>query len=644
MKRLGLIVCILAVLMPSLMAAEEVSLIEISKKVADKGMTYVDLGDYKGSVYLQGLTELALASGDEQIVAKVEKALSGYVSGERKGRGNFTSYIYGGTSVAELHYRGYEAYAALATEAADRMWKEQKRNADGHMVPAWDYIDEKNPVFVDVLLAVTPLFLYEGLKENRQEYVDYAVWSLIDVLNVLADKETGLYHQARAVKALGKDEISMDCWSRGNGWASLAYAALLHDLPASHPQYGTVCNMARKFFKAVAKYQDADGLWHQEMTMHDSFVESSGSALLLYGLGAAIEEGILPRSYVKTFEKGLSGLLTYISERGDVGNVCWSCLAEGDCSKQAYASHIHYANEAHGFGTVLLALSQALRLGIGSLETELGCNIKAPACHVRLISERREDIAWENDMCSFRIYSRVVKDKVSSGVDYWAKKVHYPTFENWYALNAQKQPYHIDRGEGCDFYAVGRKRGLGGSGVVDNGALVCPEPYADYRIYKDGPEELEFEIFYQPYRTGDDVIYHKKRIRMLLGTCFYQVTETVESESGRPVMLGAGLTDFGKAEVTESVDRGLIALQELIDEEHGQMGCAVFVDPSRVKEIIEIDGDRLLVIPMQSGDTVTYYVGAGWEKDVRWTVFEKKWPKTVSRQSWVSLEDFYNRR
>lgn len=97
---------------------------------------------------------------------------------------------------------------------------------------------------------------------------------------------------------------------------------------------------------------------------------------------------------------------------------------------------------------------------------------------------------------------------------------------------------------------------------------------------------------------------------MLLGTCFYQVTETVESESGRPVMLGAGLTDFVKAEVTESLDRGLIALQELIDEEHGQMGCAVFADPSRVKEIIEIDGDRLLVIPMQSGDTVTYYVGA----------------------------------
>lgn len=63
MKRLGIIACVIAVLMPSLMTAKEISLVELSKRVADKGMTYVDLGDYKGSVYLQGLTELAFASG-----------------------------------------------------------------------------------------------------------------------------------------------------------------------------------------------------------------------------------------------------------------------------------------------------------------------------------------------------------------------------------------------------------------------------------------------------------------------------------------------------------------------------------------------------------------------------------------------------
>lgn len=589
MKRLGFIACVAVLLMPSLMYAEEVSVLELSKKVADKGTVYVDMGDYKGSVYLQGLVELSLASGDDELMKMTKSLLDDFVSGKRKGRGNFISYFYGGTSVAQMYFHGHDEYASLARKAADLMWTGQKRNPDGHMVPPWDYIDDKNPVFVDVLLAATPLYLYQGLKENRQDYVDYAVWMLTDVLGILADKSTGLYHQARGVKGLGKGDISQDCWSRGNGWASLAYASLLHDLPSSHPQYRTVRNMARKFFKAVVNHQDADGLWHQEMTMHDSFVEISGSALLLYGLGAAIETGVLPRSYDKAFRKGLSGIMTYISERGDVGNTCWSCLAEGDCSKKAYASHIYYMNEPHGFGAVLLAFSQALRNGVTSVETQLGSRISTPACNVKFASERKCDIVWKNDMGSFR------------------------------------------------------NGGLGGSAIIDGGTPVSPEPYADYRIYKDGPEELEFEIIYQPYRVCNDVIYHRKRIRMLLGTPFYEVTETVETESGRPVQLGVGLTDFGAAKVTSDKGKGLIALQEVIDN-HGEMGSAVFADPSRVGGTMAVGGDHFLTMDMRSGDSVTYYVGSGWEKDVRWTVFSKKWPKTVSRQSWNKLNDFYNRR
>ena len=589
MKRLGIVACVAFLFMPSLLSAEEVSVLELSKKVADKGTIYVDMGDYKGSVYLQGLVELSLASGDDELMKMTKSLLDDFVSGKRKGRGNFISYFYGGTSVAQMYYSGFDEYASVAKKAADLMWTGQKRNPDGHMVPPWDYIDDKNPVFVDVLLAATPLYLYQGLKENRQDYVDYSVWMLTDVLGILADRSTGLYHQARGVKNLGKGEISQDCWSRGNGWASLAYASLLHDLPSSHPQYRAVRNMARRFFEAVGKYQVAGGLWHQEMTMHDSFVEISGSALLLYGLGAAIEAGVLPHSYDKAFRKGLSGIMTYISERGDVGNTCWSCLAEGDCSKKAYASHIYYMNEPHGFGAVLLAFSQALRNGVTSVEADLGSRVAAPACHVKFASERNGDIAWENDLGSFR------------------------------------------------------NGGLGRSGVVDGKMVTGPGPEVGYNVYEDGPEELEFEISYQPYKVGKDVICHRKRIRMLLGTAFYQVTETVETESGSSVQLGVGLTDFGAAKVTADKERGLMALQEAI-EHHGEMGCAVFADPSRVSGTMSVDGDHFLILDMQSGATVTYYVGAAWEKDVRWTVFNKKWPKTVSRQSWNKLDDFYNRR
>ena len=79
--------------MPSLLSAEEVSVLELSRKVADKGTIYVDMGDYKGSVYLQGLVELSLASGDDELMKMTKSLLDDFVSGKRKGRGNFISYF-----------------------------------------------------------------------------------------------------------------------------------------------------------------------------------------------------------------------------------------------------------------------------------------------------------------------------------------------------------------------------------------------------------------------------------------------------------------------------------------------------------------------------------------------------------------------
>lgn len=126
---------------------------------------------------------------------------------------------------------------------------------------------------------------------------------------------------------------------------------------------------------------------------------------------------------------------------------------------------------------------------------------KTPACHVRCIKERKEDIAWENDRVSFRIYSREVKGKVSSGVDFWTKNVAHPVVEAWYALNDKGMDYHTDRGEGYDFYAVGRNRGVGGTGIMSAAGLVAPEPYANYRIYNDTPDLVDFEISYQLYEA-----------------------------------------------------------------------------------------------------------------------------------------------
>jgi len=632
------------VLTLSAFAQKTVSLEEVCDAVVDKGMKYVVLEDYKGVVFTQGMAEVAVSTGSKERLDEIVAIMKEFESGKRKGYGSFISYYTGGNAVPELAFRGVEDLRALAKSTAARMWNEQKKNRDGHMMPNVHYL-KNNPVFVDIVLTVTPYLLYSGLLEGNQEYIDYAVWMVTSIWDIFYDKESGLIHQARACKGHPEGYITQDCWSRGNGWLSMALASLLKDLPKSHPQRKTIEKISRQYFTAVFKYQDAEGLWHQEMTWPDSYVEISGSALLLYGIGAALQADVLPKKYMKPYMNGLKGMMRYIDMTGNVANTCSGCLAYLNGTKADYASHAYYTNEAHAFGPVLLAYGKAIELGIRTLDLDfepgVGFDGKIPACHVRFIGERAEDIAWENDRAAFRIYSREVKAKVSSGVDYWTKKVAHPIVETWYAQNAQGKSYHKDYGEGYDFYSVGRNRGVGGTGIMTSGGLSVPQPYANYRIYSDTPDLVDFEISYQPYEADGRMIYEKKRIRMILSTHFYQVTSTVETSDGLPAVLAVGLTDFGAAKVEQNAQRGLLSLVEKISDNDGSIGCAVFADPADVKGFETVGKDRLILLNVKSGEPVTYYVGAGWSQDTRFDPFAHKWPKLIMASSFGQLQTLY---
>lgn len=613
--------------------------LKTASSVAAKAWAFEEIEDYKGLTYLHGLSELALVSGDKDLLKRTTDILDGFASGKYTGRGSFISYRCGGNAVPLMVYNGYLQYAGLAKECAADMFLHQKRNHEGLMVPPWNTVEEKNPLFVDCALGVTPFLLYEGLAEGRSEYLDFAARELIEIYDTFLDKSSGLLHQARACESLPEGAMTQDNWSRGNGWAALCFGILLRDLPRSHPAYQEVSRRAKSYFKAILRYQDEDGLWHQEMTWKDSYQEISGSALLLYGVGAAIETGILPKSRLNVFRTGLDGIMGYISEDGTVGNTCLGCIAPKDGSKQAYASHPHYINEPHAFGPVLLCLAQALRLGITQTSAACGSKMEGrePACHVRYIGERKGDIAWENDRMSFRVYSRDVRDKAGSGVDYWGKKVEYPTLENWYSLNAKGQHYNIDRGEGYDFYVIGYDRGMGGSGIMVADSLYTPEPYANYRIFADGPDLADFELSYQPYLAGDDMVYEKKRIRIILGSNFYEVTHTVETQSGNPVSLAVGIMDFGKAECL--YHNASLALVESLGGE--TVGSAVVAAPGCFAGFRTLGKNKLALMNVPSGASVTYYVGADWDKTRRRDPFAFKWFRDVKAWTWSRLKELY---
>ena len=626
-------------------AQETADVSTIARSVAERGKQYVVIEDYKGSVYLQGLSEMYLSSSDRYYKESVKEVLDAFISGEKLVKGNFISYEMGGNALVQMAREGNKKYKKVALSTAKRMWNEQNRNRDGIMMPSWSYIKDKNSFFVDVVLTVVPYFLHCGQMSDNEEYIDYAATCAIYAYNTLLDS-TGLLNQAIGCRRQDEGVKTQDCWSRGNGWFSLAMVQLMRYLPQTHKDYARIRHIAGNFYQRVLEYRNDEGLWNQEMTYPDSYTEISGSALLLYGIGSAIEEGILSEEYRDDYIRSLKSLLTYISERGDVGHTCSGCLAYKNGTKEDYASHLYYTNDAHAFGPVLLCLAQALRLGVESIDMELPLGYaikdKLPSCHVRYIGERKGDIAWENDFCAYRIYSQQVKSKVSSGVDYWAKYVDYPVIERWYERNAQGLNYHIDRGEGWDFYEVGKNRGTGGTGVYFDGDLYVAEPYDEYAIITNTPEEIVFELKYPPYRVGDDMIYETKRIRMILGTHFYQVVSTVRTESGNDVVYALGITNFGNAAVEKDAGRALLSLDERISEKDGNIGCAVYASEKDFNGFATVGKDELLLVNVKSGRQFTYYVGTGWSNDLRFDPYKTKWPEIIKKTTYKKLNELYN--
>jgi hypothetical protein len=118
----------------------------------------------------------------------------------------------------------------------------------------------------------------------------------------------------------------------------------------------------------------------------------------------------------------------------------------------------------------------------------------------RLISERKDDFAWENDRVAFRVYGQalVATDGPSNGVDLWYKRTSDLVIDKWYANDlAGIESYHNDNGEGLDDYKVGRTLGGGMMAPYVNGRLWLNENFVSDELLDNGPLRTTFKLTYK---------------------------------------------------------------------------------------------------------------------------------------------------
>ncbi len=159
---------------------------------------------------------------------------------------------------------------------------------------------------------------------------------------------------------------------------------------------------------------------------------------------------------------------------------------------------------------------------------------------------RKDDIAWENDRCAYRVYGPALQKtgERSFGTDIWVKNTPDTVVYDRYikdmngniegdkidaqarkaksedqrkALQAKSREvdittsFHLDHGNGLDPYRVGATLGIGAPSLMVGKTQYLPYCWKTYKILDNGPLRFTVELTYAPSAIGDmkEVVEHR---------------------------------------------------------------------------------------------------------------------------------------
>ena len=295
-----------------------------------------------------------------------------------------------------------------------------------------------------------------------------------------------------------------------------------------------------------------------------------------------------------------------------------------------------------------------------------------------LYKMRKDDIAWENDRCAYRVYGPALQrtGERSFGTDIWAKNTPDTVVYERYvmdkqgnvdgdkvdekvkseerkmknlsgaALEAQKAKikvlkaesyeidvttsFHLDHGNGLDPYRVGATLGLGAPSLMIGNQQFLPYCYKTYKILDNGPLRFTVELTYNPSTIGDmqNVVEHRI-ISLDKGSNFNKMTVWYEGLT-HPTDFATGFPIHEEDTETKTFAKDYVSYADPTDNievNNSQVFVGVLF-PNGIdntyyqlfdKKHDGATGHALgLKRGLKNGEKYSYYFGAAWSKyDVR---------------------------
>ena len=230
----------------------------------------------------------------------------------------------------------------------------------------------------------------------------------------------------------------------------------------------------------------------------------------------------------------------------------------------------------------------------------------------------RKDIAWENDRIAYRIYGGPLAGDVRSGIDVWVKRVRYRIIDKWYdgdSLRGKRRiSYHVDHGEGADYFLVGRSLGAGGCALWKDNMLDQAGFFTSFRIMATGPIRTVFTVRYESDSTSRQSYVEEMLCTLDAGMNLNKIEVRYPGVEDTTLRIALGLVKRENT-ISESNQReGWLSLWGPVDSiaSHGSLGLGIVISPASLAEVREDSDHYLIIAPATSHSGLTYYAGAGW--------------------------------
>lgn len=216
---------------------------------------------------------------------------------------------------------GDETYRPIIEEWSQWVMTQMPRTQEGglqHITS--DDVNEQQ--LWDDTLYMTCLFLYQaGDALGREDMKQEAEYQFLLHIKYLHSPKTGLWYHGYCFQ--GRHHFGQAYWGRGNSWFTACAVDFAEWIPDG-PVRRLILNTWQEQCKALLSVRDPEsGLWHTLLDQPDSYLETSASAAIAYGLLKGSRLGLLDEDCRAAGEKALQGVIAQIAEDGTVQGVSY---------------------------------------------------------------------------------------------------------------------------------------------------------------------------------------------------------------------------------------------------------------------------------------------------------------------------------